>query len=110
MEHAFRAVPNGTIRLQAATVAGAAPLLAGFPAGGGCQVRIWNRGSVPVSIEFGGKVDMPLPVAPTSSTGGAQRIPPGAVEVQTLQTNQRHVAVLAASGTPDVEVTVGGGL
>lgn len=109
MERAFRAVPGGTIRVQANTAQGAAPLLAGFGAGGGCQVRMWNRGTVPVSVEFGPSLNMTLPAA-AGALGGSQSIPPGAVEVQTLQTNQRHVAVLAASGTPDVEFTIGEGI
>lgn len=108
---AFRATPNGTIRLNAATVLGAAPTLASLPVGGGTQVRIWNRGSVPVAIEFGAKSDMPLPVLPVAGgAAGAQSIPPGAVEVQTLQQGQRHVAIAVASGTPDVEFTTGLGI
>lgn len=109
MERAFRAVPNGTIRLTAATVAGAAPLLANLPNGGGCQIRMWNRGSVPVMVEFGAKADMALPVAP-GAAGGAQSVPPGAIEVQTLQQTQRHVAVATLSGAPDIEITVGDGI
>ncbi|MCC0807518.1 hypothetical protein FPV16_14980 [Methylobacterium sp. W2] len=107
---AFRAVPNGTIRLQANTVLNAAPTLAGFPAGGGVQVRMWNRGSVAVSVEFGAHANMPLPVAPAGGAPGAQSLPPGAVEVQSLQSDQRHVAILVASGAPDVEFTIGEGL
>lgn len=107
---AFRAVPNSTIRLSAATVLGAAPTLAGLPSGSGTQVRIWNRGSVPVAIEFGSKSDMPLPLLPVAGGApGAQSIPVGAVEFQTLQQGQRHVAVAVASGTPDIEITVGSG-
>ena len=109
MERAFRAVPNGTIRLTAATVAGAAPQLANLPTGGGCQVRMWNRGSVPVMVEFDSKADMALPVAPGAS-GGAQSVPAGAVEVQSLQRGQRHVAVAVLTGTPDIEFTVGDGV
>ncbi|MCJ2129227.1 hypothetical protein [Methylobacterium sp. E-045] len=107
---AFRAVPNGTIRLQANTAAGAAPLLAGFPAGSGNQVRMWNRGSVAVSVEFGAHITMPLPVAPAGGAPGAQSLPPGAVEVQSLQSDQRHVAILVTSGAPDIEFTIGEGI
>ena len=108
---AFRAVPNSTLRLNAATVLGAAPTLANLPAGSGTQVRIYNRGSVPVSIEFGAKADMALPVLPVAGGApGAQSIPPGAVEVQTLQQGQRHVAIAVASGAPDIEITTGSGI
>lgn len=99
----FRPTPFSTSRLNANTAAGAAPGLPNLSHGSGCQVRMWNRGTVPVRIEFGGKTTMDLP------TSGSAAIPVGAVEVWTLQQAERFVAVLGDGGAPDIELTVGAG-
>lgn len=99
----FRPTPFGTLRLNANTGAGAATPLASLPHGGGCQVRLWNRGTVPARIEFGNKATMALP----DTTSMA--LPAGAVEIRTVQPGERFAAILGDGGAPDVEITVGSG-
>lgn len=99
----FRPTPFGTLRVNANTAAGAASALAALPHGGGCQVRLWNRGNVPARVEFGSKVTMDLP------TAASMALPAGAVEIRTVQTGERFAAVLGDGGAPDVEITVGAG-
>ncbi|GLS44372.1 hypothetical protein [Methylobacterium brachythecii] len=100
----FRADPFATFRFTAAGAGVALPL----PHGRGSQVRIRNRGTVDVSIEFGDKATVQA-VIPAAGTPGSQGFAPGAVEFQTLQQNQRFVSFAVASGAPDVEITVGTG-
>lgn len=99
----FRPTPFSTARFNANTVAGAATTLPNLPHGGGTQVRLWNRGTVPARVEFGNKVAMDLP------TAASMALPAGAVEIRTLQQGERFVAVLGDGGAPDVEITVGAG-
>lgn len=102
----FRADGLSTVRITAA-VGGVTAVVLPLPTGSGAQVRIRNRGAVDVAIEFGeGDVQALVPAAGVT---GSQGFAPGAVEVQTLQQNQRRVSVAVASGTPDVEITVGRG-
>lgn len=99
----FRPTPFSTARLNANTVAGAAPGVPNLPHGSGCQVRLWNRGTVPARVEFGNKETMDLP------TASSMALPAGAVEIRTIQQSERFVAVLGDGGAPDVEITVGSG-
>lgn len=99
----FRPTPFSTVRLNANTVAGAAVTPPNLPHGGGTQVRLWNRGTVPARVEFGSKIDMAVP------TAASMALPAGAVEIRTLQQGERFVAVLGDGGAPDVEITVGCG-
>jgi len=99
----FRPTPFSTARFSTNTVAGGATTLPNLPHGGGTQVRLWNRGTVPARIEFGTKAAMALPDATSMA------LPAGAVEIRTLQQGERFAAVLGDGGAPDVEITVGFG-
>ena len=109
-ETPFRATPRSTLRLTAATAAGGSPRLEGLAVGGGCSVRIRNRGTGDVAVEFGARPDVQA-VPPTATVLGSQTFGPGAVEFQSIQDEQRFVSVALASstGTVDVEFTCGQG-
>lgn len=102
----FRPNAAATIRLSAVTGAGAAVRVAGAPAGGGCQVRVRNRGTGEVYVQFG-KADV---VATVPGPGaGSAGIAAGAVEYWTVQQSEHFVAIAVESGTPAIEITTGTG-
>ncbi|KQP64046.1 hypothetical protein ASF41_22065 [Methylobacterium sp. Leaf111] len=102
----FRPNAAATLRLSAVTVAGTAVRLAGAPSGSGCQVRVRNRGTVEVFIQFG-KADVVAAIP--GASGGSAGIAPGAVEYWTIQQSEHFVALAVESGTPSVEITTGVG-
>lgn len=109
MSDPFRANPGSTLRIAAATGAGASPKLPGFPEGGGCQVRVRNRGTVEAFIEFGNKPTVAAAAAVAGGASGSLGLAPGAVEVWSLDFTQRFVAVAVETGTPAIEITAGFG-
>lgn len=102
----FRPNAAATLRIGAVTAPGAAIRLAGAPAGGGCQVRVRNRGAGEVYVQFG-KADV-VAIVP-GATPGSAGIAAGAVEYWTVQQSEHFVAVAVESGTPLIEVTTGTG-
>ena len=102
----FRPNAAATLRLSAVTGPGAAGRLAGAPAGGGCQVRVRNRGAGEVFVQFG-KADVVASVP--GASGGSAGIAAGAVEYWTLQQTEHFVALAVETGTPSVEITTGNG-
>lgn len=65
-------------------------------------VRIYNAGSVAVALAFG---DSAVTAAATDLT-----MPPGAVEVFSVQQGLTHVAARAASGSCTLNITAGEGI
>jgi len=102
----FRPNAAATLRIGAVTAAGTAIRLAGLPAGGGCQVRVRNRGTGEIFVQFG-KADVVATIP--GAVPGSAGIAPGAVEYWTLQDSEHFVALAVESGTPSVEITTGNG-
>lgn len=105
--------PTGkTVRIVAATTANSAVRLNDFDGNlsQSSQLRIRNNGTVDVVMGWGSTEAEAVSAAAWPNTPGTKSIVvgPGAVEVFTFDIRQ-YFAVLAASGTANVDITPGDG-
>lgn len=92
-----------SVTVTAATPAAVSPLPGGNAVNGGEQVLLVNLGTDLVYVRSGdSSVD-------ATATEGVP-VPPGAYGVFTIGKNDTHIAVFAASGSPDIVVTQGAGV
>jgi hypothetical protein len=101
----FSPLAGATVTLAAAATSSSVALPG--PPSGSFQVRIHNAGSATAFVRFGG--------AETAASAGADLpVPPGAVEVLTLDNPARdpvtHAAAITETGSATLYVTPGRGL
>lgn len=103
----FHWIEDATVKITATTGGADRAALKKMPTGK-VQVEIYNSGTVVVFIRKG--IDATVTA---SSSNPDKPIAPGAMEVLTLNNSPSapitHIAVVAASGTADVYITVGAG-
>lgn len=96
---AFTPDPAATVKLAATTTTGRVQFTAATRVSPDASVRLYNDGSTPVFVEFGGSTV-------TAALASGMPVPPGGAETFNPR-GGTHVAGITAAGTADLYATPG---